>query len=289
MLALTRRGYIFLEPSAEARLPIIFSSELGKRITHSFFPRTANFSTSLLHRDDDGELYISHQAAGADKFRYSTNFQSTYSDWLDYGSGGNVTLNKTVWLGTKKQEWKGEHVTVQYWSSLAGSSSHVQQGDLNLPNEYPTTRRWPHVFMMGPFNLYRFDAGIQNEMKLGSDSQWTYDFMADWPALIQANLWGVNPDGKPDQSYVYGDVDGDSILDRLPPSSLASNTMNITEGPLAPYLSWQIVINDGSRRFTLLPRGSRHLQVTMLVLLWVIPPITAVIAVITFRQSFYQA
>ena len=252
------------------------------------FPRAANTSTSLLHRDDDGKLYITHQAAGAEKFRYSTDFQSTYSDWLDYGSGGNVTLNSTVWSGTKKQEWQGDHVTVQYWSSLTGSSSHVQEGDLQLPNGYPSTRRWPHVFMMGPFNLYGFDAGIQNAMKLTADGQWTYDFIADWPALIQLNLWGVNPDGQPDQSYVYGDVDGDSVLDRLPPTSLASNTMNITEGPLAPYLSWQIVVNDGSRRFILLPRGSRHLQVIMLALLWLIPLITAIVAVAIFKQSFYR-
>ena len=142
--------------------------------------------------------------------------------------------------------------------------------------------------MMGPFNLYGFDAGIENEMKLTSDGLWIYDLMADWPALIQANLWGVNPDGQPDQSYVYGDVDGDSILDRLPPSSLASNTMNITEGPTTPYLSWQIVVNDGSRRFILLPRGSRHLQIAMLALLWTVPPTTAMIAVIIFKRSFYQ-
>lgn len=142
--------------------------------------------------------------------------------------------------------------------------------------------------MMGPFNLYGFDAGVQNEMTLESDGLWTYNFIADWPALVQANLWGINPDGQPDQSYVYGDVDGDSILDRLPPSSLASNTLNITEGPTAPYISWQIVVNDGSRRFILLPRGSRHLQITMLILMWIIPPITGILAAIIFKKSFYQ-
>ena len=253
------------------------------------FPRTtANVSTTLLHRNEDGSLYVTHAAAGADKFRYSTNFQSTFSDWLDYGSGGNFTLNATVWSGTDKQRWQGDHVNVQYWSSLTGSSSHVQEGDLDTSNDYPPIRRWPHAFMMGPFNLWGFDAGIQNEMTLNSDGLWTYDFMADWPAYIQVNLWGINPDGQPDQSYVYGDVDGDSILDRLPPSSLASNTLNITEGPLAPYLSWRIVIDDGSRRFILLPRGSRHLQIVMFTLLWVIPPVTAVIAVLVFKQSFYQ-
>jgi alpha-1,3-glucan synthase len=252
------------------------------------FPRTANVSSNLLHRDNKGNLFISHQAPGAELFRYSTDFESTYSSWLPYGTGGNTTLNATKWSGTKAQAWQGQHVIVQYWSSLTGSSSHVQEGDIELPSGYPAVRRWPHVFMMGPFNLWGFDQGVQNSMTLSADGVWNYDFMADWPALVQANVWGVNPDGMPDQSYVYGDVDGDMILDRLPPSSLASNTLNITEGPSAPYLSWRIVINDGSRRFELLPRGSRHLQMTLLALLWVIPPVTAMLAVFIFKRSFYQ-
>lgn len=149
-------------------------------------------------------------------------------------------------------------------------------------------RRWPHAFMMGPFNSWGFDAGVANQMTLNPNGLWTYNFMAEWPAFVQVNLWGINPDGQPDQTFVYGDIDGDSVLDRLPPSSLASNTINISDGPLAPYLSWQIVINDGSRRFILLPRGSRWLQMAMMVLLGSIPPITAVIAVIVFKRSFYQ-
>jgi alpha-1,3-glucan synthase len=221
-------------------------------------------------------------------FRYSTNFQSTYSDWFDYGSGGNFTLNATVWSGTKAQEWVGEHVTVQYWSNLTGSSAHVQEGDLDLPAGYPPARRWPNVFMMGPFNLYGFDAGVDNRAILNSEGAWTYNFMADWPSLLQVNLWGINPDGQPDQSYVYGDVDGDSVLDRLPPSSLASNTLNITLGPTAPYISWQINVMEGSRRFTLLPMGSRHLQMLLLALLWVIPPVTAILSVVAFKRTFYQ-
>jgi alpha-1,3-glucan synthase len=245
-------------------------------------------STTLLHRNVKGELYITHQAAGAERFRYSTNFDSTFSDWFDYGSGGNFTLNRTEWSGTTKQQWDGEHISVHYWSRLVGSSSHVQQGDIELPNGYPASRRWPHVFMMGPFNLYGYDAGIDNVMKLNKDGEWTYDFLADWPADVQVNLWGVNPDGKPDQSFVYGDIDGDSILDRLPPSSLASNTVNITEGPAAPYLAWRIIVNEGSRRFFLLPIGSRQLQMLMFALLWAIPPITGIIAVLIFKRSFYQ-
>jgi alpha-1,3-glucan synthase len=252
------------------------------------FPRTANVSATLLNRDSKNNLYITHAAPGADFFRYSTNFDSSYSSWIPYGSGGNVTVNATVWSGTKSQEWEGDHVSVQYWSSILGSASFVQQGDVDLPANYPATRRWPHAFVMGPFNLFGFDQGINNRMVMDSTGSWVYTFLADWPTVLQANIWGMNPDGKPDQSYVYGDVDGDYVLDRLPPSSLASNTLNLTLGPPAPYLSWRVSINDGSRRYVLIPVGSRHFQMLMFALLWVIPPVTAMLAVFIFKRSFYQ-
>ena len=265
-----------------------FLLRVGRADNPIVFPRSANFSATLLDRHTDGSLFISHQAAGADKFRYSTNFESSYSDWLDYGSGGNFTLTESPWSGTKKQEWPGKHVTVQYWSRLIGSSSHVQHSDIDLPDDYPPYRRWPHAFMMGAFNLFGIDGGINNVMEITKDGEWTYNFMADWPTAVQVNIWGINADGQPDQSFVYGDVDGDQVLDRLPPSSLANNFINVTLGPEAPYLSWQIVISDGLGRYTLLPMGSRHLQLIMFAMLWVIPLITGILAVVIFKGSFYQ-
>ena len=94
------------------------------------FPRQSNYSTSLLYKADDGLYMLSHKAAGATKFRYSMDFQSSYSTWLDYTGEDTATANKN-WTGTSAQAWKGEHVYVQYFSSLAGSSDHFQHGDLD--------------------------------------------------------------------------------------------------------------------------------------------------------------
>lgn len=71
------------------------------------FP-TANYSTSLLHRDEDtGSLFITPAAAGADKFRYSTTWGSSWSSWMAY-TGTNLTLDHQNWTGTKTQEWEGQ-------------------------------------------------------------------------------------------------------------------------------------------------------------------------------------
>lgn len=72
------------------------------------FPRSANYTRDILSADGK-DLVISHKASGADKWRYSTNWASSWSDWLEY-DGKNATVKKLPWSGTKRQEWKGEHV-----------------------------------------------------------------------------------------------------------------------------------------------------------------------------------
>jgi alpha-1,3-glucan synthase len=167
------------------------------------FPKAANYTKSLLFKDD-GRLHVSHSAAGADMWRYSLNFGTTFSDWAAY-TGGNSTLEPRVWSGAKTQAWKGEHVIVQYWTAMGGSSDHYVHGDLD--SDLPP-RRFPNIFLMGPFNRFGLDAGLSNKMQLDSDGVWKIDFMDEWPAQVQLNAWGINPDGKPDVSEIYGDIDG---------------------------------------------------------------------------------
>lgn len=146
---------------------------------------------------------MSHHAAGADLWRYSLNFGTTYSDWLPY-SGGDSTLAPRDWSGTSAQAWEGQHVIVQYWARLAGSSSHYQHGDL----DWPTPRRFPNLWIEGAFNQYGYDAGLANQMNLQSNGTWSIDFLEEWPARISLNAWGINPDGQPDATQVFGDIDG---------------------------------------------------------------------------------
>ena len=149
------------------------------------YPRTANYSSSLLFNDTQGGLYVTHHAAGADLWRYSLDFETTYSDWMPY-AGGNNTLRPKVWSGTSQQAWKGEHVILQYWGQLAGSSDHFQHGDLN----WTTARRFPNLWIEGNFNQHGYDEGLPNQMELDSNSTWSIDFQAEWPADVSVNAWG---------------------------------------------------------------------------------------------------
>ncbi|KAJ5929772.1 hypothetical protein N7454_006722 [Penicillium verhagenii] len=248
---------------------------------------TANYSISLLHQEASNDtLFIQHHAAGADKFRYSTNWGSSFSSWRDY-TGGNDTIDRLAWSGTKKQDWKGDHVRVEYWSRWTGSSDYVQEGDVNWGST--TQRRFPHVFFNGPYNEYGYDAGLNNVMNLDeNDGLWKYHFTSEWPAVGQLNIWGVNPDGQPDQTWVLGDVDYDNVLDRMPPSSLSATLINITTAPDKGYISWKLQIDDGTQRYSLVAAGSQAIQIAMFVLFWIVPVLTSCGCVYIFMKSFYK-
>lgn len=246
---------------------------------------SANYSSSLLHEHENGTLFIQHHAAGADKYRYSTNWGSSFSDWMDY-KGGNETIEELPWSGTEKQKWQGKHVRVEYWSKLTGSSDYVQEGDSGWDSNRP--RRFPHLFFNGPYNQYGYDAGLDNAVQLGDDGLWRFRFVAEWPAQGQFNVWGINPDGQPDQSFVFGDADMDGVLDRMPPSSLSTTLINITDHPPAPHLAWVLHLDDSTLQFQLEPTGSRAAQMAAFFLLWLIPVLTAAACVYGFKKSFYQ-
>ncbi|KAJ6108618.1 hypothetical protein N7523_009941 [Penicillium sp. IBT 18751x] len=162
---------------------------------------------------------------------------------------------------------------------------YVQEGD---GSDWKLPRRFPHLFFNGPFNEYGYDSGLANTVKQDSDGFWKFRFMTELPAQGQLNVWGINPDGQPDQSYIYGDSDGDSILDRLPPSSLSVTTINITRHPPHPHLAWRIHLDDATMKFELIPAGSQYTQIALFVLLWVIPLITAITTAYVFKKTFYK-
>ncbi|KAK3939763.1 putative cell wall alpha-1, 3-glucan synthase [Diplogelasinospora grovesii] len=245
-------------------------------------PASANYSSTLVTKEGDS-LFVNHAAPGADMWRYSTNWGSTWSNWTDY-KGGKDPIQSLPWSGTSLQAWSGDHVQVQYWSKALGSSSFVQSGD-SAPQP---ARRFPHMFAHGNFNLFGFDAGINNAFALSGDGEWTMHFMDEWPAQIQLNVWGMNPDGKPDASFIYGDVDGDWVLDRMPPTSLAPNFINVSAPPTMPALSYKLIFDDANLGLRLEPQGNMWIQIIMFVLLAVLPVVGGLTAVWIFMGSFYK-
>lgn len=252
------------------------------------FPSIANYSSTILDRDDDtNDLFITHNAAGADLFRYTLDWGYSWSDWLPYTGNKTSAVQQKPWLGTRRQQWEGIHVKVQYWSEKSGSSSHMQEGDLVPPSNKPA-RRWPHLFVHGGFNQYGFDAGVFNIFAQDVAGYWNFNFMTEWPANWQANIWGMNMDGLPDSTGAFGDVDGDQVLDRLPPISLQHNVANITNPPPSRHLAWWIHINDADLRYYYIPIGSAAQQLVLYILLLFIPPLTGALAILGYKRSFYQ-
>jgi alpha-1,3-glucan synthase len=151
--------------ATDSRDTFIFRT--GQKDNPMIFPLSANYTLALLHQYDNGTLYLSHKAAGADSWRYTLDWVH-YSDWMPY-TGGNSNLAPLNWTGTKLQAWTGEHVIAQYYNKVSGSSDYFQHGDLD-PNQTP--RRFPHLWAEGPFNQYGYDAGKANEFQLEGEGIW---------------------------------------------------------------------------------------------------------------------
>jgi alpha-1,3-glucan synthase len=98
----------------------------------------------------------------------------------------------------------------------------------------------------------------------------------------------MNPDSQPDQTFVYGDADGDSILDRMPPSSLSETVVNITKAPSYPYLGWDVVIYDATLRFDVIAMGDQRIQIFIFVVMWLVPILTGILGVWAYVRFFYQ-
>ncbi|KKY18703.1 putative alpha-glucan [Phaeomoniella chlamydospora] len=260
-----------------------FMFRIGQEDNPMVFVSKANYTTDLLQKDNDsGKLSVSHKAPGADLWRYSLNWGSSWSNWTSY-TGGVSTLEDQPWSGTKAQRWTGDHVILQYWSEKAGSSDHIQHGDAQ--DSHP--RRWPHVHVEGIWNQYGYDAGLSDKMHL-TNSGWTFELTSEWPTEFVFNVWGMNPDGVPDKTKIFGDIDSDKVLDIVPPDSLADNVIKISEPPGMPHTAYQLHVDDGNWRYSVTPSGSAARQIALFVLLACLPFICACAAIFCFWRSFYQ-
>jgi len=262
-----------------------FLIRVGQMDNPIVFPFKANFSSTLLEEDAVGDFYVNHRAPGASKWRYSTNWGSSWSPWGTYKGGmeSRTKINILEWSGAKHQEWQGVHVMVQYWSEPLGSSSFLQRGD-----SYHMTRRFPHLSLQGPFNKWGFDTGIPNKLNLVENSTWELHYMDEWPATFQFNVWGVNPDGQPDQSWVFGDMIDGKIANRFPPHRLPQNVFNISGPPPMPALSYRLTLDDATYKVQIHPQGDMRSQIALFIVLAILPVIIALLATWVFYRSFYQ-
>ena len=173
------------------------------------------------------------------------------------------------------------------WSKMAGSSDHVIHADADMSDKIP--RRFPHLHAQGPFNLFGYDSGLLSDFALDAKSGIsTFHLSTEWPTELQINVWGIDPDGHPDQTFVYGDSDNDSVLDRALPGSLSPTMLNLSVLPPYPHMAYRIELDEANMRWQLVSEGSRLLQILVFSLLWALPILTAVLAIWVYMGAFYK-
>ncbi|EEB09010.2 alpha-1,3-glucan synthase Mok13 [Schizosaccharomyces japonicus yFS275] len=216
----------------------------------------ANRSSDILTKDGNS-FFINHKASGADYYRYSVDYGLHWSNWTLYD--GRPT-NCTDALTNLTKSWSGHYVKVQYWSEMASSANHMQEGGLS---QYGT---FPHLYLNGPYNEWGFDSGISNEIPLSKDSPGEKLLSREYMAQSEIS----------------------TVLKRLPPSELDETVTWIKKPPPTGYLSWEIILNDYTREYHLQPRGSTLVSFIIYFLFFIAPLVTALVAVFSFKNFFYQ-
>ncbi|KAF8825486.1 hypothetical protein HHX47_DHR6000210 [Lentinula edodes] len=235
----------------------------------------------------DNEYKYSHSAFGADQFRYSMDFGQTWTNWTEWE---DLTSLNTSFFAGSNMFWDGVHVMIQYWSQATMTTENVVQADAGGYTGPP--RRVPQFLARGDFNEWGNNQGVDSQFTLNTASSsslstgssgnlWELKIMAAWPTFVQLNVWGFDV-----ADYYYGDTDGDGVLDRLPPNTEAPNYVNMSAPPY-PYLSWSILVDDTTMRWTLQPRGRSAISMVVYSLLVSVPLITATLAVLIFMIAFY--
>ncbi|KAF9265419.1 glycoside hydrolase family 13/glycosyltransferase family 5 protein [Marasmius fiardii PR-910] len=242
----------------------------GGRDNIMVFPEN-DYTNSLTY--SNGHLQYTHKAVGADMFRYSLNFGMNYTNWTKWE---DVTVIPPELYNGMNKFWEGDHIMLEYWSSATLSSAHVTHADHGYSGP---SRRVPQFLARGPFNQWGYDKGLPHAMILNSDGKWELEIMATWPTYIQLNVWGFD-------DYYYGDLDGDGVLDRLPPNTNAPNYVNISAPP-PPHLSWTLLVDDRTMTWSLRPRGQASVGAITYALLLIMPMFTGILAVVVFMWSFY--
>ncbi|KAF7778692.1 CAZyme family GH13 [Agaricus bisporus var. burnettii] len=236
------------------------------------FPEN-DYDTKDSFKFSDGKYTFEHKAFGADKLRFSWNFGKNWTEWRNWED--TTTIEASVFQQSENF-WDGDHIMVQYWSEATLSVAAVVHADTQYSGPQ---RRMPQLLVRGPYNHWGFDQGLPTKMELNQDGKWELELMASWPTYVQINVWGYD-------DYYYGDADGDGVLDRLPPNSVAPNYLNMSAPP-KPHLAWSLLIDDATMTWSLEPRGQAAVGVVMYSLLLSIPLITGVLAVVIFMWTFY--
>ncbi|KAL8279670.1 hypothetical protein RQP46_007983 [Phenoliferia psychrophenolica] len=233
----------------------------------------ANYVDELLTAEN-GKYYLNHAALGASSFRWSSDFGQHWSQWADWESRTELSASDF----NKTSQWVGKHIQVQYHSELAASAAHLVESDLDYTGG---ARRIPSYLLRGEFNDWGFDNGLPHAFKIASNESWDLKIMMTWPTYLHIQPF------KDITTFFYGDVDQDGILDRLQPTSQATNYINIT-APAYPHLGYTLSINAVTRQWFVHPRGSAVVSMALFLILALVPIIMASVAVIIYRKSFYR-
>ncbi|KAI8902926.1 hypothetical protein BC833DRAFT_571187 [Globomyces pollinis-pini] len=172
----------------------------------------------------------------------------------------------------------------KYFNSISGSSAYKSHGMLDqktgIAIDSDSMSRYPCLHIKSLFNKFGNDiTQISNMVFSRTKKVWEFEVFEDFPANITVDIWN-------DGVHLFGDIDNDGVLDRLPPTAQDSNALRLTVPPTG-YSGWLLNIDDKSLKWTVKPIGSDLKNMLNIILISAIPIFTGILAVVFYKFAFY--
>ena len=117
-------------------------------------------------------------------------------------------------------------------------------------------------------------------MSAMGNNSWEYRVVWKFPTNVTIDRYG-------DFVFMYGDADGDGVLDRLPPNAQDTNSIYLRPPPFG-YTGWIIRVDDSNYTYSLEPYGSLSVAIAYYILLAIIPLLTGLLMIYCFWKIFYK-
>lgn len=175
----------------------------------------------------DDHYVFTHQARGAELFRYSWNFGQSYTRWMPYEN--ETVIPAEVFDACLECFWEGQHIIVQCkpkvlsplvisdsstdWADLTSSTAHVLHADRG----HRSPRRFPQMLVRGPYNTWGYDRGVPAKME-NKDGMWEVE--------VSQNLFPYFLSFTVARSWLSGPVSFKSIS--LDMTTTSTETLTVT-------------------------------------------------------------
>lgn len=143
------------------------------------------------------------------------------------------------------------------------------------------------LLIHGGFDQDGLDSGIPSSMKEVDDGLWEFDMMTEFPSYFKIYSQMVDKKPPSDLSLEPGDLQNLSVLSNSSTFPLLVSIVSLNNYPRSPHIAFKITVNKTAKQYSISAMGSRRYQITVFLLLGILPVLIGFASIRIYMYSFY--